>query len=63
MGEGGLNMNQVWVVLFLLTLVYAGCLQILYRHFTNIYEAQMNVTDKLIQKVTQLEKIYMGEEE
>lgn len=44
-------MDQVWVVLSLLSFIYVGGMGFMFRHFTNIYEAQMKVTDKLIQKI------------
>ena len=44
-------MEQVWVVLTILSFIYAGGFGILYRHFTSIYEAQMDITQKLIERV------------
>ncbi len=44
-------MEQVWVVLAILSFIYAGGMHFLYRHFTNIYEAQMDITEKLLRMV------------
>tara|TARA_R110002020_G_scaffold317108_1_gene532790 strand:- start:411 stop:572 length:162 start_codon:yes stop_codon:yes gene_type:complete len=53
-------MEQVWIVLGLLTLLYASGFGFLYKHFSSIYGAQMDITQKLIEKVMKAE---IGEEE
>lgn len=44
-------MESVWIVLGLVSLMYAGGFGFLYRHFSTIYEAQMSITEKLIKVV------------
>lgn len=55
-------MDSVWIVLSLIALFNAAGLSYIFNHFTKVYEAQMDMTDSLIKKVTILSN-YNNEEE